>query len=181
MVWPLYRYGELLAGARIVARTERKRIPQSRMRRSQLRVKSCSLWIHDRLFPLLQIYSLCKSNQGSARFSGFWGLRCSARSTYHTPVRRHDRSASPTDLQNIGSRRWIAPQHAFRLNLSTRQCGLGTSLAGKPVSNANPLPRATFNRSTPEDAENIGADRLLEHLPHLFDRESPDKFHSHIA
>src|SRR6516225_3083008 len=93
--------------------------------RLQLRGKSCFLWIHDRLFALLQFYSLCKSNQGSARFIGFWGLRCSARSTYHTPVRRYDRSASPTDLQNIGSRRWIAPQHAFRLNLSTRQCGLG--------------------------------------------------------
>jgi hypothetical protein len=45
----------------------------------------------------------------------------------------------------------------------------------------NLLPRATFNRSTPEDVANVAADRLLEHLPHLFDREGPDKFHFHIA
>ncbi len=58
------------------------------------------------------------------------------------------------------------------------QCDLGRNLTGNNHFEPKPLPRATFYH---EDAANFGDDRLLDHLAHLFDRETPDKFHFHVA
>ena len=54
------------------------------------------------------------------------------------------------------------------------------SVSGRTFRTLIPDRERTFSRSTPEDPADFAADRLLEHVAHLFDREGPNKFHFYI-